>query len=273
MCNSYKKYKYKNKIIYILYEMTTHHNIPKRIFQTFQNENFSPRFQEIVDSWKIHNPDYDYVFFDDSACDKFMRTQYDVSVYNAYCRIIPQALKADLWRYCILYAYGGVYADIDTLCLSSIDTLLEDNIELMTVVDLNPAYKIDGLYNLFNAFIAVAPRSPIMLQCIERVLHNVENNIMPPSRLDFSGPGVLGRSVNYFLNRPETESFVGKEGVIDNIKLLYFDPNSEHISDISGNVLFQNKNGNHEIIDLYMNEKHNTNNICWITTSQYLKHV
>ena len=31
----------------------------------------------------------------------------------------------------------------------------------------------------------------------------------PNSLLDFSGPGVLGRAVNKFLNKPEKESFLG----------------------------------------------------------------
>ena len=25
-------------------------------------------------------------------------------------------MKADLWRYCVIYKYGGIYADADTVC-------------------------------------------------------------------------------------------------------------------------------------------------------------
>ena len=89
--------------------------IPKKIFQTWSTTNISPGFQQIVDLWKILNPEYEYCFYDNNDCDIFIKENFDERIYNAYCKIIPGAFKADLWRYCVLYKYGGVYVDIDTL--------------------------------------------------------------------------------------------------------------------------------------------------------------
>ena len=50
----------------------------------------------------------------------------------------------------------------------------------------------------------------------------------------------------------ETNSFKGKEGVINNINLLQFDPNTEYMKDVDTNkTILQNKNGNADIIKLY----------------------
>jgi hypothetical protein len=103
-----------------------------------------------------------------------------------------------------------------------------------------------------------------MKECILRVVHNVENNIVYSNRiLDFSGPGVLGRSVNRRLKLPEESSFVGKEGNIGDIHLLWFEPNTEFVKDLSGNALFQNKNGNKDLIRLYEEECRRVNCVDW----------
>ena len=44
------------------------------------------------------------------------------------CRNLSRpALKADLARYLIVHTFGGVYSDVDTLCLRPIDTWADGN--------------------------------------------------------------------------------------------------------------------------------------------------
>ena len=88
--------------------------IPRKIFQTFEQKSFEPEFQKIVDYWKTENPDFKYCLYDDNEREEFIKNNFPAEVYGTYMRIIPQAFKADLWRYCVLYTYGGFYADIDT---------------------------------------------------------------------------------------------------------------------------------------------------------------
>ena len=242
--------------------------IPQRIFQTFETKEFAPRFQEIIDSWKRHNPTYIYDIYDANQRLTFLRAYFDERVNNAYLRIIPGAYKADLWRYCVLYHYGGIYADIDTLCLGSIDDFLKPETEYMMPIDLNPGH--EGYHNLANGFIACVPRSPIILDCIERIVRHVETNTIPASKLDFSGPGVFGRAVNTYLQRDEQASFVGQEGHLKNIHFLRFEPWSEYVKDVAGAVLFQNKNGNAEIDALYRVEIAKARTVDWVTATQIL---
>jgi len=228
--------------------------IPKQIFQTWETTNIS-EMKKLTESWISHNPTYKYHLFDEDMRKKFIKENFDENVYRAYYRIIPGAFKADLWRYCVLYIYGGVYIDIDTLCYNSIDLFLNEEIEFMTTIDLNNNPFI-GTHNLYNAFIASVPKHPILLNSINRIVFNIEKNIVPSSNLDFSGPGILGRSTNIYLHLNEETSFIGKEGYHDNkhIYLMHFEYGKEYVKDENNNILFQNKNGNAEIQEIYNNE-------------------
>jgi hypothetical protein len=237
--------------------------IPRNIFQTWERKNVSSDFKTLIQTWIDNNPNYAYFLYDENERKEFIKKYFDKTIYNVYCRILPGAFKADLWRYCILYIYGGIFVDIDTICMNSVDSFLNEDIEFMTLVDLNNSPYL-GTYNLANGFIASVPKHPILLDCIYRIIYNVENNIIPFSNLDFSGPGILGKSTNKFLELPEETSFIGKEGIIHNIKLLKFELNTEYVKDVkNNNILFQNKNGNPIIQKIYDEEIKNIKHICW----------
>ena len=201
--------------------------IPKKIFQTWKtNLIHTPVLFTLQDLVKRSNPNYEYNLFDNVECSDFIKKNFDERVFDAYQRIIPGAFKADLWRYCVLYVYGGIYCDIDMVCLNSFDILLGDNIDMFVPIDLNQNPR-EGKHNLLNAFIGIIPKHPIMKNCIDIVVENVLQEKWFNSErlpLDFSGPGVLGRAVNRFLNREEYDSLIGLEGDFNNskIKIKFF---------------------------------------------------
>ena len=244
--------------------------IPKNIFQTWETKKLSPEFQKIVDTWIINNPEYSYQLYSGNDRELFIKENFNKDVFDCYCKIIPGAYKADLWRYCILYKYGGVYIDIDTICIGKLLDFIDINSTLIVPIDLNTNPN-EGTHNLFNTFIASVPESSIMLDCISRIVYQVQNNIIPSSKLDFSGPGVLGRSVNKYLGLSETSSFIGKEGTINNITFLKFEKITEYIKDSFGNILFQNKNGNKDIQNIYNQECQKNKIISWVSCKNPLK--
>ena len=242
--------------------------IPSKIFQTWETCDIEQEFQQIINKWKENNPDYEYIFHDAEQRLQFIQDNFEENVLNAYKKIIPGAYKCDLWRYCILYIYGGFYADIDTLCMGKLNSLTNTNIEFIVPIDLNINPR-EGQHNLACGFIGSVPKSPILLDAIDRIVFNVENNIIPTSKLDFSGPGLLGRAVNKFLNLDETNSFKGKEGIQNNINFLEFDPNTEYMKDVyTDTIILQNKNKNSDIIRLYNNECNKIKNYtCWLSNN------
>ncbi|WP_245366709.1 glycosyltransferase [Neorhizobium galegae] len=76
-------------------------------------------------SWQRLNPRWQYQFWDDTALRDFMAGQFPqlLQVYDGYTYPVQ---RADLARYCLLKHFGGVYADVDTRCLQSLEPLAGD---------------------------------------------------------------------------------------------------------------------------------------------------
>ncbi len=77
------------------------------------------------DSWIKQNPSWEYRFWtDDDLLTFFQNERPDLlDLYLSYPRAVQ---KADLARYCILHKFGGIYADVDTICLASLEPLAGD---------------------------------------------------------------------------------------------------------------------------------------------------
>eukprot|EP00966_Prymnesium_polylepis_P198981 4611101-Prymnesium_polylepis.1 len=55
--------------------------------------------------------------------DGFMRRHFRPSVYRAFSSLALGVARADLWRYCVLFACGGVYVDLDSYVRMPLDEL------------------------------------------------------------------------------------------------------------------------------------------------------
>ena len=91
--------------------------IPKIIWQTMNTNRLPIFMKNYTDSWINLNPEYEYRFFDDDDIITFLKTDFP-DYLQGYNRLKFGASKADLWRYLIIYRYGGIYADIDSRCLN-----------------------------------------------------------------------------------------------------------------------------------------------------------
>jgi inositol phosphorylceramide mannosyltransferase catalytic subunit len=99
--------------------------IPCIVYQTHKNQEYIKSNIELsraVTSWKQY---YQTEFYDDAQCDTFIREEFP-EFYEQYQRLPLKVMKADIWRYCIIYKYGGIYADTDTVCLTNPSILLQD---------------------------------------------------------------------------------------------------------------------------------------------------
>lgn len=101
--------------------------IPKIIHQTYKSRDLPPQFQASIDQLKAANPGWDYRFYDDSDIAKFISTFYGPHILKYYERINPQygPARADLFRYLLLYKYGGVYLDIKSTFTKPIDEVVQ----------------------------------------------------------------------------------------------------------------------------------------------------
>ena len=112
-------------------------NIPKTIVQTWISEDkLTPVMKAATQTWKDKNPTWDYKFFSDEDCLEFIENNFPKDTVNAYNKIKPGAGKADLFRYCYLLVNGGVYTDIDNVCIKPLDNWLTDVDKFVGILDL-----------------------------------------------------------------------------------------------------------------------------------------
>ena len=86
--------------------------IPTNIFMTWYTKDLPYHMKQNVEKIKRENPEFNVYVYDDEDCKQFLKEHFEPKVLDAYNSLVPGAYKADLWRYCILYIYGGIYIDI-----------------------------------------------------------------------------------------------------------------------------------------------------------------
>ncbi|KAH3686008.1 hypothetical protein WICPIJ_003008 [Wickerhamomyces pijperi] len=108
-------------------------DFPKQIWQTWKYDlsspKFKPKFIKYVRQWQDTNQDHRHNLLSDEQAFKLIDTLYSTvpSVLKAFHAMPKSILKADFFRYLILFARGGIYADIDTMSLKPVDTWVTSN--------------------------------------------------------------------------------------------------------------------------------------------------
>ena len=92
--------------------------IPLNLFQTWHTLDLPPKMKNSVELLKRQNPEFTYYLYDDKMCRDFIEQNYDKDVLYSFDKLKPGAYKSDLWRYCVLYKYGGIYLDIKFNCVN-----------------------------------------------------------------------------------------------------------------------------------------------------------
>lgn len=110
--------------------------IPRIVHQTWYEElgaNSYPNMSRLVESFKQSG--WDYRFYTDADAIVFLQTHFPPVVMEAYEALIPGAFKADLFRYCVLLIFGGVYADVDIQLESALDVSIPPDVGFMVPID------------------------------------------------------------------------------------------------------------------------------------------
>jgi len=102
--------------------------IPRVIFQTYKSRDLPSELAENVERIRALNPEWDYRFFDDEQARQFILDEYGEAVVRQFDRINPLygASRADLFRYLLIYRFGGVYLDIKSGVTHTLDDMILD---------------------------------------------------------------------------------------------------------------------------------------------------
>ena len=131
------------------------------LFVTYISRERVP--QKVWDGLARYGPEYEVRFFDDDACERYLREHFDPAVLARYHGLKRGAHRADLWRYCVLWREGGVYLDIKTELIRPLADILPRgrNATVLSVVN----------GTIYQGILHVPrPGSRVMRQCIAQVL-------------------------------------------------------------------------------------------------------
>ena len=100
--------------------------IQKRIWQTYKHRDIPSCAVGCVQSWTDIHPDWDYTFHDDDTIADFIREYFPREIFEVFVSMPYGVMRSDFWRYAIIYTFGGIYADLDTVCKVHARTWMED---------------------------------------------------------------------------------------------------------------------------------------------------
>ncbi len=200
--------------------------IPRRIYQTWKTKDratWSWHLRRWVRTWERKNPGYTHQVADDDDCLALVEEHFPEHV-EAYRSLLPVE-KADCWRVMVLYAFGGVYADIDTKCALPVDRWLRSDDRVVIglesdFIDVYPDWKpthtlkSGGVYNnsphtkwndnvvmFCNWAFASEPGHELFADVIRRIAINATDPFFLGGdwTIKKTGPGALTDAVNDYL--------------------------------------------------------------------------
>lgn len=187
---------------------------PKKIWYKLGPKGISDEVRNWTNSCIEQNQQHTAVFLTDDAADSWVRASYASrpDIVEAYLNMTIPILKADLLRYLLLYAEGGVWSDLDVSCEVPIDDWIppqyKNNASLVVGWEFDVGWGEDVFHQLNSWMIMAKPGLPHMMMAIEDILQGLQNvceknkvmisNITLPmvgDVVDFTGPRRLTRSV------------------------------------------------------------------------------
>ena len=142
--------------------------IPLHIYQVWHDKEMPSSVKESIQTLKEQNPEFEHHLYDEGMCRAFIQNNFSKRVVRAFDKVVPYALKADIWRYCILYKKGGVYLDSKYYGI--------DGFKLIQLTDKEYFCKDINDSGIYNAFMVCKQGNKKMLQAIQQFVKNTEEN-------------------------------------------------------------------------------------------------
>jgi hypothetical protein len=140
---------------------------------------------------KVH-PGWEYKLYSGEEIEKIIKDNFPDDVYWSYKKLRPYACKCDLARACLLYLYGGLYADISILFVDQISRL--DRWQFFAFRD--KTYASQRFWSVMNSIMyAKDPGCRVLKHVIDRIVKHCQSDYYGGSPIDVTATTVLGRSI------------------------------------------------------------------------------
>lgn len=155
--------------------------IPKTIWQTYKDDfKLLPvQAQRCANTWKKQNRDYKYFYMSDKEAAETILKDYGQEWYDLFVSVPIGVVRGDIFRYLMIYKYGGVYSDIDTVCQIPISEWIQGPIgqqDSYNAVFSAEIFKddINKPYRICQWTFAASPGMEIFKNIIDKVKHQLE---------------------------------------------------------------------------------------------------
>jgi len=165
--------------------------IPLKIYTTWHTKNLPEKMKENFEKLKSDNPEFEVLLYDENDCIEFLKNNYPTEFVDAYNALIPNSYKSDLWRFCILYANGGIYIDIKFNCVNNFKFI---NLTDKEYFCSDPPYWKEGkkCQSVTTGLIFVKKNNSIILKALMNILININKRDYCINPWATTGPCLLG---------------------------------------------------------------------------------
>ena len=144
-------------------------SIPKIIHQTYKSHNLPEMYKMCqAEILKLH-PDFKYCFYTDDDMDRIIKLEFP-DYYVKFNELPRMIMKIDMFRYFLIYKYGGLYIDMDYLMFKPFNLLSEK-----VVIPCNNENNNGDPICLGNCIFASEPKHPFWKSLID-TLFTIDRN-------------------------------------------------------------------------------------------------
>lgn len=140
-----------------------------------------------IDSLKAKHPTLAHRLFGESDVVELLEAKFSREVLDAYFALRPYAYRADLARYCILYEFGGLYADLSYYFVSPVPMPGDQAVVFRGNLVSSP-------WDTSNGIVYAPPRHKALARAIELVCANVNRRYYGLTSLCPTGPALFGKA-------------------------------------------------------------------------------
>jgi len=198
--------------------------IPNNVYQTWETRFLGKTHSKSLNDFRNNNPSLSFYLYEKEKRDEYMQTNWgDHQISQIYSNSLFGPLKADIFRYCILYDLGGYYFDIAKACKTPLNKLHDKNHEGIITFEDNECFyppiqkEIFNLKRPFNYFLqwglAFSPKHSFLYQLINEISKNYtfyKNKVFHNPKLailNFTGPGMYTKVMRDYISNNQDHRF------------------------------------------------------------------
>ena len=196
---------------------------PQKIWQT-GSDGMVQTWKKQVRTWTDLNPGWQYTFLSDDAGVRYVDHHFSTqpTIHYLWHQLNSTILHADLLRYLIMLAEGGVYSDMDTSCLKSVEDWIPHGMNKEAISVVAGIEYDDNTYPMFARPISLCqwtlmakPGHAVFKKVVARVVHHLEYlarirhvelselELAKKEVLDATGPGAFTDSIVEVISESE----------------------------------------------------------------------